>query len=337
MATTESDDTNIRDIIQTHNQLALTYKQMMSVIQKQNFFFCFQREARPSEKAKKPKVIVSILRTVLILYECLLFYRVRAEKAYIIRPFVKYFLEDHVRRQYQTLHELYLSVFVIHRQPKEEADIRELRQIASDIENYSEALSRRRGIVKLVQALPIIATVFALFGLNIPLSMILSQATLVDTIVRWVVSVHVLIGITLCPLIAAFHLKRFMLENSVTESLQNLYITTGHESKLYPTSVYNLENRLFELLGGMEQKPKEVPVDILMRIGFGLFIVALSVSALMLVISGYTQPDPTDDNNNNLSTLTADEIIVGPILLAVSFYIVPSIIHYGYRRKRRLL
>ncbi|HEY6756609.1 MAG TPA: hypothetical protein VI037_04400 [Nitrososphaera sp.] len=265
-------------------------------------------------------------------------YRVRAEKAYIIRPFVKYFLEDHVLRQYQTLHELYLSVFVVHKQPNEqgEAGIRELRQIASDIENYSEALSRRRGIVKLVQTLPIIATIFALFGLNIPLSMILSQASLLETIARWVISGHILIGFTICPLIAAFHLKRFMLENNITESVQNLYITTTRESNLYPTSVYEVEDHLFELLGGREQKPKEVPVDVLMRIGFGLFIVALSVTLLVLVVSGYSQPDSTDDDNNP-STATIGDIIFAQLAVVISVYIVTSIIHYTNRRKSRLL
>jgi hypothetical protein len=123
--------------------------------------------------------------------------------------------------------------------------MRELRQIASDIESYSNALSRRRGLAKLLQALPIIGTIAALFGLNIPLAAILSQASLVETIVtvaKWVGFGHILIGLTLCPLIAAFHLKRSMFENSITMKIQNYSFTGGHESKLYPKSVYLLEN-----------------------------------------------------------------------------------------------
>jgi hypothetical protein len=43
----ESGEPSIRNIIETHNQLALSYKQMMmTVIQKQGFLFCFEQQAK---------------------------------------------------------------------------------------------------------------------------------------------------------------------------------------------------------------------------------------------------------------------------------------------------
>jgi hypothetical protein len=62
MTTAESSgEPRIRDIIETHNQLALSYRQMLMVIQNQGFFFCFQQQAQPAQNAKRPNVVISIL------------------------------------------------------------------------------------------------------------------------------------------------------------------------------------------------------------------------------------------------------------------------------------
>jgi len=42
LANPESGEPSIRNIIETHNQLVLSYKQMMTLIQKQGFLFCFE-------------------------------------------------------------------------------------------------------------------------------------------------------------------------------------------------------------------------------------------------------------------------------------------------------
>jgi hypothetical protein len=112
----ESGAHRIRDIIRTHNQLALTYHQMMMVIQNQGSIFCFEQQAHQHENVNRPRVVVQILKTMYILYECLFSYRIHADRAYIYRSFVKYFLDGHIRRQYRKLHELYLSELVVQRQ-----------------------------------------------------------------------------------------------------------------------------------------------------------------------------------------------------------------------------
>jgi hypothetical protein len=98
--------------------------------------------------------------------------------------------------------------------------------------------------------LPIIGTLSAIFGLRIPLPEILSQPSLVEiivTIATWVIYGHILLGLTICPLIVAFHLKRLMFENSVTQRIQNLSFGPRHESTLYGGSVYELEDRLLSI------------------------------------------------------------------------------------------
>jgi hypothetical protein len=52
MAVESPNEPSIREIVETHNQLTLTYKQIMSVIQKQRFFFCLQQQAQPAEAPK---------------------------------------------------------------------------------------------------------------------------------------------------------------------------------------------------------------------------------------------------------------------------------------------
>ncbi|MDQ3836261.1 MAG: hypothetical protein M3270_04920 [Thermoproteota archaeon] len=325
MATTESGDTNIRDIIQAHNQLSLTYQQIMRVIQKQRFFFCFQQQAQPAEDAKRPHVIVSLIWTFFILWGSLYFYRVRTDEAYIIRPFVKYFLESHIRRQYQRLHTIYLSDLPVERAQNQKDDISMLRQLVSDMENYSKTISHGKGVMtKLLLALSAIGTIFALFGVNFPPEF-LFQSWLVEAIPRWFIAGHILFIAILSPLILAFLLKRSMFENSITQQIQSYIFIGEHESGLFPRSVYLLENRLYELLGGMEQKPKEVPVDIYMRIGLGLLLIAPTLILSMLIAYGYLQPD--SPNNNNL----------GPIALPGFVYVVYPIMNYIQRCRSRLL
>jgi hypothetical protein len=138
--------------------------------------------------------------------------------------------------------------------------------------------------------LPIIGTLSAIFGLRIPLPEILSQPSLVEiivTIATWVIYGHILLGLTICPLIVAFHLKRLRFENSVTQRIQNLSFGPRHESTLYGGSVYELEDRLYQLLGETVEKPKEIPVDIILRMFWHIhycFLFPLSM------LSGYLEP-----------------------------------------------
>ena len=45
-------------------------------------------------------------------------------------------------------------------------------------------------------------------------------------------------------------------------------------NSLYNSSVYKLEDEVFELLGGKERKPKEIPIDLILRIAFGSIVFA---------------------------------------------------------------
>jgi hypothetical protein len=46
---------------------------------------------------------------------------------------------------------------------------------------------------------------------------------------------------------------------------------------LYDSSVYKLEDQLFELLGGKEQKPKEIPVDIILLVSIVPFLAPFAI------------------------------------------------------------
>jgi hypothetical protein len=190
----------------------------------------------------------------------------------------------------------------------------------------------------LLQVLPIIGTLSAILGLRISLPEIISQASLVEiiaTIAGWVAVGHILLGLLLCPLIAAFHLKRLMLENSITQRIQDIEFTTAPETTLFDRSVYEVENRLYQLLGGAEQKPKEIPVDIFLRIGFGLFVIAFFISPSMVVVlvSSYSQ----SDNAVKDDILSRIDDILGPLVLTGSMYVILPITGYINRLKSRLL
>jgi hypothetical protein len=240
---------------------------------------------------------------------------------------------------------LYRSELVVQRQQR--SDIEELRAIASDIKDYSDALSSRRSLSTLLQIVPIIATLSAIFGLRISLPEVLAQASFVETIVvtiaGWVAAGHLLLGLTLSPLIAAFHLKRLMLENSITQRIQDLEFRTEPEAVLFDRSVYQVENRLYQLLGGGtdQQKPKEIPFDIYLRIGFGLFVIAVTFSPMVIVVaSSLLQSNNNADganNNEDDAFLSRIDYVLGSLVLTGSIYVLSPIMAYIHRRRSRLL
>jgi hypothetical protein len=255
------------------------------------------------------------VNTIGILFGCLLGSAyVRPERGYMFKPYVRYLLSTHIRRQYQKLYSLYLAELVVRGNPSQKEDVDELRKIASDIRDYSETLpSLKRLSALLLGVLSIIGIVFAIFDVRVSLNAlflavlfgVLSIIGIVfaiyDAIVDAkfdmltpdvVLSSEVLIlliilitftiiysgfAIALSPFIAAFYFKRFLFKDNNSKDISN-FTSRGKAmaTQLYNSSFYKLEDQLFELLGGKAQKPKEIPIDIIFRISSGAFLLTVN-------------------------------------------------------------
>jgi hypothetical protein len=58
----------------------------------------------------------------------------------VFRPYVKHLLGAHIEGQYQKLYSLYLGELVVQRKNYPRDELSELREITSDIRDYSETL-----------------------------------------------------------------------------------------------------------------------------------------------------------------------------------------------------
>jgi hypothetical protein len=294
-------EATIRTIIDAHTALAKEYKRMMTDIENNGLFFYHEKKAAKSDATDRRRIVLGVLNTMYILYVCQFLgpaTRFKVEKAYIFRPYVKYILSNHIRRQYQKLYNLYLAEIVTHRKNIPKEDVDELRQIASDIRDYSITLPSLKSLTALLlAALSIMGTLFGIFDVKVPLDAVFSKSALAEFLSLFLIY-SLGFGIALSPLIAAFHFKRFLFKDNkhedvgywpssdlsdmfkVNESGDVTYFPgsgPANPIQLYNSSIYRTEDQLFELLGGKEQKPKEISIDIIFRVALGSFYCAVFI------------------------------------------------------------
>jgi hypothetical protein len=174
-------------------------------------------------------------------------------------------MSAHIRRQYQKLYGLYLAELLQIRSNRKNEDEVELREIASDIIEYSETLPTLKGITAvLLGILSIIGTLFGIINVNVSIEAILSIGQVLAALF-FVVPSLIAITYLITPLQEAFSFKRFLFKGR-EEDLRAFSFDEKKATRLYNSSIYKVEDELFETLGGREQKPKEIPIDIIFHI-----------------------------------------------------------------------
>jgi hypothetical protein len=238
-----------------------------------------------------------------------------------------------------------LAEFLIQRRSsQEEENLVELREIATDIKNYSETLPSLKGLSALfVAVLSVIGTVFGILDVNFKIENILPRDPIVIYAIGFILPIAFIIPSI--PLDYAFYFKRFLFKGKQSKDLRPFFFEEKKATTLYNSSVYKLEDKLFELLGGREQKPKEIPIDIILTIitsVFGIvfyFYFVLSLSFDPGFLSSLVQSNQSNNQvQSNSSTLLYSSI---PYLIAVTalhtFYIVVNVSRYKNRVKARLV
>ena len=265
----------------------------------------------------------------------------------IFKPFVRHFLSAHIRRQYQKLYSLYLAEFLIQsRNSQEKENLVELKEIATDMKNYSETLPSLKGVSTVFLAtLSVIGTVFGILDLNFKIGDILPRDLIAIYVIGFILPLAFIIPSF--PLDYAFYYKRFLFKGKKSKDLRPFIFEEKKATTLYNSSVYKLEDKLFELLGGREQKPKEIPIDIILSIiasVFGIvfyfyFVLSLSFDpSLLTALSSLGQSNQT--NNQGQSNPSIIQVSI-PYLIGLSvlytFYIVVNVSRYKNRVKGRLV
>jgi hypothetical protein len=172
-------EVKIRDTINAHMELAKAYNRIMTDLENKRLLFYLEKQAAKPNAVDRRGIPLRIFYTIFVLWLCIFSSpsgKLKPEWLYVFEPYIKYILSAHIRRQYQKLHGLYLAELVTHKKdiPKEYLD--ELRQIATDIGDYSKTLPSLKGLTALLlAALSIIGTVFGIFGVRVPLYAVLTQ------------------------------------------------------------------------------------------------------------------------------------------------------------------
>jgi len=169
---------------------------------------------------------------------------------------------------------------------KNKEEIEDLKSANATVKEYIQALPNIKrffitlagiifGIITIMQVLGIHNIIFQIIEAEYDLFLILAIAI---PLVIGIVSVEIFTS--------AFRIKRQkFLNTDLSYPCHDLYFGRGKE--IYEKSVYKIEDELYEKLGKKNQKPKELPVDIILQyiipgsmIGFFsvLFIIGLIAS-----------------------------------------------------------
>lgn len=334
-------------------------------IESKSLFFCLEKESAKSEASGGLKEMRYVWNTYKILLRCFpsIWWRkdIEPQKGYMFKPYIKYFLSAHIRRQYQKLYSLYLAEVVIQRKNSPKDNLSELREIASDIKDYSETLPSLKNVTALLVAgLSILGTVFSISGIRLPVNETIQALQQDPLLVLTVILAIFLISyygflIVFSPFVAAFHFKRFLFKDSNSKDFYFFSRDKAKATQLYNSSVYKLEDHLFELLGGQGQKPKEIPFDIILRISGGALIITFVIFSSYAIFAAnleynrlVCEEDSRADSlkgiledclENGKRTLISYYVIFNilSISLLIFLYVANPIADYNTRVKTRLI
>lgn len=246
------------------------------------------------------------------------------------RPLISFFIKTHIHRQLDNLYTLYMQEIVTQNEiTRNKEEIDDLRNRASDIKNLAETLPKTRRFLATFAAIGLgITTVVEFFNLN---SLALEKIHHVipsghTAVILGFLLANFIAVIILRPFITAFQNKRalFLQTASYYDFMDHFII---NNNQLYANSIYKLENDLYESLGHVHQKLREIPIDkiILLIVAGSLFVFLTSVMFTILLPSTHT-----------LHLIDIVEIVIIFSLLAVYLFGVP-LLEYRRRITHRLV
>jgi len=240
------------------------------------------------------------------------------EKSFALKPYAKHILSMHIRRQYQALYRLYLEQLIIQRKNcSDNAELEELSEIASNIKDYSASLPGLKGITTLsLAALTVIGTLFGIFDVKVQFVGFLIQILLLGIAIVFTMGI-------ISPYISAFYFKRFLFKGK--NPSEALYAPDEVAKQLYASSIYKLEDILFESLGGKKRKPQEVPIDVYLHMGSFVLYVVFAALTIQPTIFGL--------NVETIAFIGLEIIFTG---FMVYFGFILPLRDYRYRRFAKL-
>jgi hypothetical protein len=334
----DSDEGRIKAIIAAHLKLAKAYEKMMRDIENKEELISlltislFKEKAAELDILDRRGIAYHVIDRISTYWTRTL--SMRGQPAPLIfKPLVKYFLSAHIRRQYQKLYSLYLAELLLQiRSSRKKEDVIELKKIASDIKDYSETLPTLKGLAALLATT---ATLVGIFNHFVPIQTILptiipreNPAIGFISIVLLIILLYVVV-FGLVPFIRAFGFKRFLFKDKQSLELHPFFFEEKKATKLYNSSVYGIEDKLFESLGGNREKPKEIPIDVILSISSYALSIAISFIFGALGPFSLMASEPT-----NILYVIIYFIAVPAVF---SFGIVANISYYKNRVKARLV
>jgi hypothetical protein len=217
------------------------------------------------------------------------------EKHRFFTPIVNYLIKTHIRRQLKNLHKLYLRELITQNILKNKEEINELKKINDIIKEYiNELPDIKRFFFTLASIMVGIITIGQFFGLDDSFKQIISAEY--DLIIILIVAIPMITGFVISEIFSnSFRIKRQLMMNTIMANpCFDFYFGKGKE--IYNNSVYKIEDELYEKLGRTNKKPKEIPIDKILKLiipgSILLFYTGLVVIGFIIALStGKTIPN----------------------------------------------
>lgn len=253
------------------------------------------------------------------------------------RRLLTYFFKTHMRKKLDKIHRLYLrEIILLDKDPENFQEVEKLRTIDSDVMKYSDILPNPARVLWAVigaglGAVGTVVTVLEFSDLKPMIMNSLHSISAGDIIGGLIVSIVLAIPI-MNPMIQTFAIKRALLlrSNSWYDYLDHYQ---GKGDEVYQKSIYKLEDNLFETLEAKNDKPKEVPIDLLIPVIIrGIIIGFFTIGVIQKII----------DYMLGIIIFSSLDLIyiciagIGIILFGFFGFVVPYL-EYGRRKKHSLL
>ena len=197
-------------------------------------------------------------------------------KERFLNPIVKYLIKTHMRRQLKNLYKLYLREIISQDTSKNKEEIDDLRKTNTTVKDYIQELPNiKRFFLSLIMISFGVISAVPVLGLNTLISKFIDAEF--DLFLILAISIPILIVFIISELfVNAFRIKRCkMMNTDLCYPCYDLYFGKGKE--IYEKSVYKIENDLYEKLGKLNKKPKEIPIDKIFQLSFlGSFFIMLT-------------------------------------------------------------
>lgn len=252
------------------------------------------------------------------------------EKKKFFPSMTQYLIKTHIRRQLSQLSKFYIRELISQNTQKNSDEIKEFREVTNTLKDYVDELPNiRRLFTTTASILFGLVSTGQFFGLNQLLYD--SLTTQIDYVLAMILSIPILVVFIISEIfLRSFRIKRcaFMQTSSIYP-YYDLYF--GQGKQIYESSIYKLENDLYEKLGKKNKKPKEIPIDKIFQLllpgSFSLFLTILMTTGIFISLIYNTVSAPWYVIIFGMSILS---------LMTYGYFIMPFI-KYNRRKQNNLV